>query len=60
MDGMLTVKHDFNSWWYDDHLKRSRKHHKEHPYTVSPCYADKTFRINPKWHRCFTGREEYA
>lgn len=60
MDGLLTVKHDFNSWFIEDHLARSRKYNKEHPYTVSPCYRDKTFRINPKWNKAYAGREEYA
>lgn len=60
MDGLLTVKPDPRSWWLDEHLARSRKYNKEHPYAVSPCYRDKTFRINPKWNRCYAGREEYA
>ena len=51
MDGLLTVKHDFTSWFIDEHLARSRKYNKEHPYAVSPCYRDKTLRINPKWNK---------
>lgn len=60
MNGLGTIEHNFNAPWYDDHLQRSKQDRMKHPYAVSACYRDKSFRINPKWHRCFTGREEYT
>lgn len=56
MDGLLTIKPDFNSYWWDMHMKYTNKSNMMHKQQKKP---DRTFRINPAWNRAFSGREEY-
>lgn len=60
MNGLGTIEHDFVSKQYDGYIERSKQQRRKNPYSVSPCYRNKTFCINPKWSKAFTGREEYT
>lgn len=60
MDGLGTVKHDYTTPRLDDLRERAKVRRKEKPYTVSECYRDHVLNIREQWHRCFSGREEYA
>ena len=55
MDGLLTIKPDFNSSWLDMHMKYTNKSNATHKQKK----PDRTFRINPLWCKAFAGREEY-
>ena len=55
MDGLLTIKPDFNSYWWDMHMKYTNKSKATHKQKK----PDRTFQINPAWNRAFSGREEY-
>lgn len=59
MDALGTIQLYSSSCFYDDHIRRQKKYNAENPDKLNK-KRDKTFRINPKWFRCFAGREEYA
>ena len=52
MDGLLTIKPDFNSYWLDMHMKYTNKSNATHKQKK----PDRTFRINPLWCKAFAGR----
>ena len=55
MNNLGTVIHDYSSRFMEMHLKYANESNKRN----KPQKRDKTFRVNPKWHRAFTGRSEY-
>ena len=55
MDGLLTVQHDFNTYWLDEHMKHTNKSNKAHPQK-KPRHVP--FQVNPLWKKAFGGRAD--